>query len=150
MKSLPDLSDVAVARSSVSVAASSIAAIVIFVIAHVALLAGITTPGKFVFDEVHYVPAARQMLEPVMPDPVLNPMHPPLGKQMIAASIRIFGDIRRYARLRLVSSRPLAGFSIFTLRDLLCADPGGRLFPELHRARVVGIRSLGGAAPYLR
>ena len=92
MKSLPDLSDVAVARSSISVAASSIAAIVIFVIAHVALLAGITTPGKFVFDEVHYVPAARQMLEPVMPDPVLNPMHPPLGKQMIAASIRIFGD----------------------------------------------------------
>jgi dolichyl-phosphate-mannose--protein O-mannosyl transferase len=92
VKAVPELSDVAVARSSVSVAASSIAAIVIFVIAHVALLAGITTPQKFVFDEVHYVPAARQMLEPVMSDPMLNPMHPPLGKQMIAASIRIFGD----------------------------------------------------------
>ena len=60
--------------------------------AHVALLVGVTTPEKFYFDEVHYVPAARQMLEPVMPSPMLNPMHPPLAKQMIALSIRIFGD----------------------------------------------------------
>jgi dolichyl-phosphate-mannose-protein mannosyltransferase len=56
------------------------------------LLTGITTPDKFVFDEVHYVPAARQMLEPVLPQPMLNPMHPPLAKQMIALSIRAFGD----------------------------------------------------------
>lgn len=56
------------------------------------LLIGITTPDKFVFDEVHYVPAARQMLEPVMPQPVLNPMHPPLAKQIIALSIHAFGD----------------------------------------------------------
>ena len=48
--------------------------------------------GKFVFDEVHYVPAARQMLEPVMTTPMLNPMHPPLAKELIALSIRIFGD----------------------------------------------------------
>ena len=52
-----------------------------------------TTPEKFYFDEVHYVPAARQMLEPVMPRPMLNPMHPPLAKQLIALSIRIFGDV---------------------------------------------------------
>src|SRR5882757_4793461 len=51
-----------------------------------------TTPEKFVFDEAHYVPAARQMLEPVMPQPMLNPMHPPLAKQFIALSIRTFGD----------------------------------------------------------
>ena len=38
------------------------------------------------------MPAARQMLEPVMPSPMLNPMHPPLAKQMIALSIRVFGD----------------------------------------------------------
>lgn len=56
------------------------------------LLIGVTTPDKFVFDEVHYVPAARQMLEPVMPTPMLNPMHPPLAKQLIALSIRGFGD----------------------------------------------------------
>lgn len=56
------------------------------------MLIGITAPDKFVFDEVHYVPAARQMLEPVPASAVLNPMHPPLGKQIIAISIRAFGD----------------------------------------------------------
>src|SRR5689334_7148982 len=56
------------------------------------LLIGISTPEKFVFDEVHYVPAARQMLEPGRPSVVLNPMHPPLAKELIALSIRGFGD----------------------------------------------------------
>jgi dolichyl-phosphate-mannose-protein mannosyltransferase len=81
-----------VVTGKLSVAASSVIALALFVAAHLALLAGITTPGKFVFDEVHYVPAARQMLEPVMAQPMLNPMHPPLAKQIIALSIRIFGD----------------------------------------------------------
>src|SRR5580700_10088232 len=71
---------------------SPIVAIIIFFAAHFALLVGVTTPEKFVFDEVHYVPAARQMLEPVLPQPILNPMHPPLAKQLIALSIRTFGD----------------------------------------------------------
>ena len=52
-----------------------------------------TTPEKFYFDEVHYVPAARQMLEPVLPSPLLNPMHPPLAKELMAVSIRVFGDV---------------------------------------------------------
>ena len=56
------------------------------------MLIGLTTPEKFYFDEVHYVPAARQMLEPVLPTPMLNPMHPPLAKELIALSIRAFGD----------------------------------------------------------
>jgi len=56
------------------------------------LLIGLSNPEKFVFDEVHYVPAARQMLEPVMPQPMLNPMHPPLAKELIAMSIAAFGD----------------------------------------------------------
>ena len=73
-------------RKNVTIAA------IIFVAAHLALMVGLTTPEKFVFDEVHYVPAARQMLEPVMPQPMLNPMHPPLAKQIIALSIRSFGD----------------------------------------------------------
>ena len=67
-------------------------AAIIFVAAHLAMMIGLTTPEKFVFDEVHYVPAARQMLEPVMPQPILNPIHPPLAKQLIALSIRTFGD----------------------------------------------------------
>jgi dolichyl-phosphate-mannose-protein mannosyltransferase len=33
------------------------------------------------------------MLEPVLPSPMLNPMHPPLAKQLIALSIRAFGDV---------------------------------------------------------
>src|SRR6266404_2974813 len=71
---------------------TGITAAVLFVLAHFAMLIGVTTPEKFYFDEVHYVPAARQMLEPVMPQPMLNPMHPPLAKQLIALSIRTFGD----------------------------------------------------------
>src|SRR5207237_1181144 len=71
---------------------TGIIAAVLFVLAHFAMLLGVTTPEKFYFDEVHYVPAARQMLEPVMPQPMLNPMHPPLAKQLIALSIHTFGD----------------------------------------------------------
>jgi dolichyl-phosphate-mannose-protein mannosyltransferase len=75
-----------------STARNLIVAAIIFFAAHFALLAGVSTPEKLYFDEVHYVPAARQMLEPVMPSPMLNPMHPPLAKQLIALSIRTFGD----------------------------------------------------------
>jgi dolichyl-phosphate-mannose--protein O-mannosyl transferase len=58
-----------------------------------ALLVGVTTPEKFYFDEAHYVPAARAMLEPVLPSLLLNPMHPPLAKELMAVSIRVFGDV---------------------------------------------------------
>src|SRR6267378_1768878 len=86
-----------VARESSAVsdnftARNVIIVVIVFLAAHVALLIGLTTPEKFYFDEVHYVPAARQMLEPVMSQPMLNPMHPPLAKQLIALSIRAFGD----------------------------------------------------------
>ena len=74
------------------VSRSTVVAVVIFLAAHLALLIGLTTPEKFVFDEVHYVPAARQMLAPAMSQPLLNPMHPPLAKELIAASIAAFGD----------------------------------------------------------
>ncbi|MBR0815403.1 phospholipid carrier-dependent glycosyltransferase [Bradyrhizobium diazoefficiens] len=74
------------------VSRSAVIAVAIFLIAHLALLIGLATPEKFVFDEVHYVPAARQMLAPAMSQPMLNPMHPPLGKELIAASIAAFGD----------------------------------------------------------
>ena len=76
----------------ISAARTSLIAVIIFFAAHSLLLVGVTTPDKFVFDEVHYVPAARQMLELVMPQPMLNPMHPPLAKQLIALSIWSFGD----------------------------------------------------------
>jgi dolichyl-phosphate-mannose-protein mannosyltransferase len=77
----------------ISTARNLAIATIIFFTAHLALLVVVTTPEKFYFDEVHYVPAARQMLEPVMTTPMLNPMHPPLAKQLMALSIRTFGDI---------------------------------------------------------
>lgn len=46
-------------------------------------------PGMIVFDEVHYVPAARAMLNFTMP---INTEHPPLAKQLIAIGIALFGD----------------------------------------------------------
>ncbi|WP_354231585.1 phospholipid carrier-dependent glycosyltransferase [Bradyrhizobium sp. F1.4.3] len=74
------------------VSRSAVIAVAIFLAAHLALLIGLVTPEKFVFDEVHYVPAARQMLGSSMAQPMLNPMHPPLAKELIAASIAAFGD----------------------------------------------------------
>jgi dolichyl-phosphate-mannose-protein mannosyltransferase len=38
-------------------------ALILFIAAHLALMIGLTTPDKITFDEVHYVPAAKQMLE---------------------------------------------------------------------------------------
>ncbi|MGJ5069463.1 phospholipid carrier-dependent glycosyltransferase [Bradyrhizobium oligotrophicum] len=67
-------------------------ALLIFAITHVVLMIGLAAPPKFVFDEVHYVPAARQMLGLAPATPQLNPMHPPLAKELIALSIRTFGD----------------------------------------------------------
>jgi dolichyl-phosphate-mannose-protein mannosyltransferase len=80
------------AISSGSVGRNLALAAIIFIVAHAVLLIGLTSPEKFVFDEVHYVPAARQMLEPGKPAEVLNPMHPPLAKELIALSIAAFGD----------------------------------------------------------
>ena len=78
--------------ASPAVVRCSLISVIIFLAAHVAFLAGLSTPEKFVFDEVHYVPAARQMLEQNPEGPMLNPMHPPLAKQIIALSIYFLGD----------------------------------------------------------
>ena len=67
-------------------------AAIIFMVAHFAFLASVAVPDKLYFDEVHYVPAARQMLTVNASGPQLNPMHPPLAKQLIALSIDVFGD----------------------------------------------------------
>ncbi|MGL3213757.1 phospholipid carrier-dependent glycosyltransferase [Bradyrhizobium sp. BR 1433] len=74
-------------------ARAAIVAAIVFIVAHVVLLLGITAPDKLYFDEVHYVPAARQMLLPVREGSILNPMHPPLAKEIIALSIKAFGDV---------------------------------------------------------
>jgi len=49
----------------------------------------LTTPHKLVFDEVHYVPAARTLRSLAMP---ANVEHPLLGKALIALGMMIAGD----------------------------------------------------------
>ncbi|MDV3455459.1 phospholipid carrier-dependent glycosyltransferase [Sphingomonas sp. HF-S4] len=49
----------------------------------------IDRPSRIMFDEVHYVPAARALLDLEGPR---NIEHPLLGKELIGAGIMIFGD----------------------------------------------------------
>ena len=49
----------------------------------------LTTPHMLVFDEVHYVPAARMLRDLAGP---VNIEHPLLGKTLIALGMLIFGD----------------------------------------------------------
>ena len=75
-----DLQSVTSLRESPSVpdhstSRNAVTAVIIFFATHFALLVGVTTPEKFYFDEEHDAPAARQMLEQVVPAPMLNPMH---------------------------------------------------------------------------
>ena len=52
------------------------------------LLIGLGVPSKPYFDETHYVPAARHLLS-LMP---ANREHPLFAKEVLAASIALFGD----------------------------------------------------------
>jgi len=46
-------------------------------------------PSRISFDEVHYVKAAKVLLTMQKP---INPEHPLVGKEILAAGIRLFGD----------------------------------------------------------
>jgi len=52
-------------------------------------LVRLTVPSKPFFDEVHYLPAARALLQL---SHLANPEHPPLAKELIALGIALFGD----------------------------------------------------------
>jgi len=49
----------------------------------------LTIPGQAFFDEVHYLPAARNL---IAFSQAINLEHPPLGKQLIALGIVLLGD----------------------------------------------------------
>jgi dolichyl-phosphate-mannose--protein O-mannosyl transferase len=53
------------------------------------LLLRLGTPSKAYFDEIHYLPAARELLAGTG---WLNREHPMLGKEILAAGIGLFGD----------------------------------------------------------
>jgi len=61
-----------------------------------ALLAGwrLATPSIPVFDEIHYIPAARELLSLIEngAGAYLNPEHPLLGKELIALGMALLGD----------------------------------------------------------
>ena len=69
-------------------------------------------PSKIYFDEVHYVPAARKLLELVR----ANPEHPMLGKEIIAAAIWLLGDKPLYWR---VPSALFGAFGLFAFGRLM-------------------------------
>lgn len=52
-------------------------------------LVRLTIPSHAFFDEVHYLPAARVLLEGGYP---INREHPPLGKELLALSMWLLGD----------------------------------------------------------
>jgi dolichyl-phosphate-mannose-protein mannosyltransferase len=52
-------------------------------------LVRLTVPSEPYFDEIHYLPAARALLSL---SHLRNPEHPPLGKELIAIGIWLFGD----------------------------------------------------------
>jgi dolichyl-phosphate-mannose--protein O-mannosyl transferase len=64
----------------------------IFLFSYLVLLIEIDTPDHPYFDETHYVPAARQLLQTHFAIPTLNLEHPPLAKELMALSIWLFGD----------------------------------------------------------
>ncbi len=55
----------------------------------VVVLHRLGTPSKIMFDEVHYLPAARRLIEL---SSRLNPEHPLLGKEFIALGMMVAGD----------------------------------------------------------
>src|SRR5436305_7259542 len=66
--------------------------LLVFLLGCFVLLIGIDTPDHPYFDETHYVPAARQLLQTHFAVPTLNLEHPPLAKELMALSIWLFGD----------------------------------------------------------
>lgn len=74
------------------------------------------TPGIFVFDEVHYVPAARHLLELDAP---ANVEHPLLGKTLIALGMAIAGDDPIGWRIMSTLAGTATVFSVWAMTWLL-------------------------------
>ncbi len=64
-------------------------ALSIAIVAQILFLWRLTVPGILMFDEIHYVPAARRLL--ALDEPA-NVEHPLFAKTLIAGGIALFGD----------------------------------------------------------
>ena len=76
-------------------------------------------PAAIYFDEIHYVVAARKLLELQFH----NPEHPLFGKEVIAAAIALLGDRPLYWR---VPSALLGAFGLFAYARMLWFASGSR------------------------
>lgn len=77
-------------------------------------------PNEIYFDEVHYVPAARKLIEGIR----ANPEHPMFGKTVLAAAIHWLGDKPLTWR---VPSALLGAFGLFAFSRLVWFASGRRL-----------------------
>lgn len=101
---------------------SALAALAVFVLGLVGFLIDIDAPSKPYFDEVHYLPASCQFLEAQPPAEWLNREHPPLGKELMAVGIGLWGDNPFGWRFMsaLFGALALAGFELWA--DALFAE----------------------------
>ncbi len=76
-------------------------------------------PSRIYFDEVHYVTAARKLIEGGR----FNPEHPMLGKEVIAAAISVLGDKPLWWR---APSAVLGAFGLFAFARLMWFATGRR------------------------
>jgi dolichyl-phosphate-mannose-protein mannosyltransferase len=76
-------------------------------------------PSQVYFDETHYVPAARKVIEGLR----ANPEHPLLAKQIIAGSILLFGDTPLSWR---IPSALSGAFGLFAFARLVWFASGRR------------------------
>ena len=82
----PRVHEIVGMKQSTRISASCVA---IFILTLAIMLIGIQSPGKLYFDEVHYIPAAREILSGAA---TTNAEHPPLAKELMAVGIVAFGD----------------------------------------------------------
>ncbi|MFL9840945.1 glycosyltransferase family 39 protein [Sphingomonas sp. ST-64] len=89
-------------------------ALLIAVVAQALFTIGVERPSILLFDEVHYVTAARVLLDF---SHITNPEHPMLGKSLIALGIHLFGDnaIGWRAFSTLFGTATIVGVYAFTL-----------------------------------
>ncbi len=66
-----------------------ITCVVLYFLAQIFFLINIQFPKGFDFDEFHYIPAAKQFLDL---KENRNYEHPPLGKELMAVGVGVFGD----------------------------------------------------------
>src|SRR4051794_15618530 len=88
--------------------------VALFALAMILFLINIQFPRNHDFDEFHYVPSAKQFLDLKVNQ---NWEHPPLGKELMAVSIGIWGDRPigwRFASV-LFSSLTLVGMYLWAL-----------------------------------